>query len=130
MSTTTDTSDPRIEERTRELAVAHEQQELARLRREAATAIAGEDAEATRMRHLEQLVAEFPDRLKGAGTEKAEKHMIAAIDAYIAASRQRSDVLSEAYDLLSRAAAQSPLPEGMGFLPGSGTVAVGGQSYP
>lgn len=93
---TTETIDPRIEERARALATAQEEQRLERLRQEAAAEIAAADAEAERQREIAQFTAELPERLMLAGVEKAEKAMIAAVERYVAAVHQRDLAFSEA----------------------------------
>jgi hypothetical protein len=99
---TTETVDPRIEERAQQRATALEQQRLEQLRAEAAAEIAQEEAEAERQREITQFTTELPEWLNSAAIEKAEQKMIAAIEAYVAAVRQREVAIGEAGAFVSQ----------------------------
>jgi len=119
---TTETIDPRIEERAAALSAAQREQERERFRVVAEAEIAAETAEAERQREFAEFTAALPERLSTAAIEKAQRQMEKAIDAYVATCRQRGAVLSEAYDFISR--------NGGGHVtPGSGTVLVGETTY-
>ena len=93
---TTETIDPRIEERAQQRASALEEQRLAQLRAEAAAEIAAEEAEAERQAEIAAFTAALPERLTTAEIEKAEQAMTKAIERYVAAVHQRDLAFSEA----------------------------------
>ena len=119
--TTTDIA-PRIEDRARALREAQEEQEQERLRAVAAAEIATEAAEAEHRQRLEQFAATMPGRIDATSVDKAEQAMARALTAYVAACRQRTDVIVEAYEFVAT--------EGGCYVnPGTTTVTISGQSY-
>ena len=139
MSTTANKTDPRVEqrvqamearleERERELAAAEEAERRARLRAAAEAQVAAEQAEEERRAQLEQLAAELPGRVKAVDVDKAERKMAEAIEAYVAACKERGTIISEAWDVITRARSAGPVP-GMSAEASSGAVTVAGETF-
>src|SRR5215211_4624692 len=110
---TTETVDPRIEERAQQRVTALEAQRLDQLRAEAAAEIAMEEAEVERQHEIAAFTAALPETLTTVAIEKAEQKMVDAIAAYVAAVYQRDLAFSEAGSFVTRYDCGRGTPDGL-----------------